>query len=212
MNKKTFSVMVNDSLKYDLYRSAEAKAKQFKNEIYPILLRFDLLDDEHIERYLNCDTTEDIYKDALKERRRIVFNLEQQYLLEKEKDEKSRIDVWKFLRQYGSPVKSPNEEGFTFAKTPCSDCYYKDIVAMALSVKNGEILIDKDYLDEKSVIIPTDKQRELYDMLADFCEAFNAKKLHKPEGIRALFSYDKNGIFPNIHFILGKNFISKKRG
>lgn len=211
MSKKAFPIMVNEDLRHALYRHAEAKVKQFKKDIYPLLLELDLFDDAHIQKYLNCDTKEAIYKDALTENQKYIFRLEQKYNIEQQKKEDEREDVWKFFRSPKSPVKSPNEEGFIFAALPLADSYYKHILEQALSVKKGEILIDTNILDEVSIIKPTDEQKELYNVVSDFCEIMNSKKLYKKYHISGLFFGDASGIHPNIHSILKKQWITEKK-
>ena len=165
--------MVNSNLEFDLPRAARNKAASFKRDVYPTLLDFGLLDDEHVQKYLNCGTMKEIYEDALKENRRSITLLEQKALVEATKDEKQREDVWKFLRDSKSPVKSPKEDGFTFAPLPFSDYSNNGVITKALSVKDLDILVDEQFLKDLCVIKPSDEQRELWDMLEDFCEKFN---------------------------------------
>ena len=211
MSKKNFPVMVNEDLRNALYRHAKAKVKNFKESIYPLLFELDLFDEAHIKKYLNCDTMEAIYKDALTENPKYIFKLEQKYILEQEKKKGEREDIWKFLRDPKSPVQSPNEEGFIFAAMPLADSYYKGILSKALSVKNAEIITDTNLLDEVSIIKPTDQQRELFDMLSDFCELFNKKGFYKKYNILGLIFGDANGIHPSIANILQKQWITEKK-
>ena len=211
MSKKNFPVMVNEDLRNAIQRHANAKVKNFKELIYPLLLELDLLDEAHIKKYLNCDTKEAIYKDALTENAKYIFKLEQKYLIEQQKKESEREDVWKFLRDPKSPVQSPNEEGFIFAAMPLADSSYKNILKHVLSVKNADILIDTNLIEEVSIIKPTDEQKELFDVVSDFCEIMNSKKLYKKYHIPGLFFVDANGIHPNIHVILRKEWITMKK-
>ncbi len=204
MSKSNFPTMVNADLESALPRHARSKAKQYKQNVYPILLQFGLLDDAHVQKYLNCGTMEEIYKDALKENRQSITVLEQKALVEEAKDEKQREDVWKFLRDSKSPVKSPKEDGFIFAPLPYSDYTNNGVITKALSVKDMDILVDEQFLKDLCVIKPSDEQRELWDMLEDFCEKFNKKNLHKKYYIPNLFIGDGNGIRPNIYGILTK--------
>ena len=183
MSKKSFPTMVNSNLEFELPRAARNKAASFKRDVYPTLLDFGLLDDEHVQKYLNCGTMKEIYEDALKENRRSITLLEQKALVEAAKDEKQREDVWKFLRDSKSPVKSPKEDGFIFAL---------------------DILVDEQFLKDLCVIKPSDEQKELWDMLEDFCENFNKKNFHKKYHIGNLFIGDGNGIRPNVYGVLYK--------
>lgn len=204
MSKSNFPTMVNADLESALPRHARSKAKQYKQNVYPILLQFGLLDDAHVQKYLNCGTMEEIYKDALTENRQSITVLEQKALVEEAKDEKQREDVWKFLRDSKSPVKSPKEDGFIFAPLPYSDYNWNGVITKALSVKDMDILVDEQFLKDLCVIKPSDEQRELWDMLEDFCEKFNKKNLHKKYCIPNLFIGDGNGIRPNIYGVLYK--------
>ena len=204
MSKTSFPTMVNSNLEYELPRLARVKAQQYKQTVYPILLQFGLLDDAHVQKYLNCGTMEEIYKDALKENRQSITVLEQKALVEAAKDEKQREDVWKFLRDSKSPVKSPKEDGFIFAPLPFSDYSNNGVITKALSVKDLDILVDEQFLKDLCVIKPSDEQRELWDMLEDFCEKFNKKNFHKKYNINHLFIGDGNGIRPNVYGILYK--------
>ena len=211
MSKREFPVMVNEDFRNALHRHAEAKVRNFKKEIYPLLLELDLFDDTHIQKYLKCDTKEAIYKDALTENPKYIFKLEQKYLIELQKKESEREDVWRLFKCFNSPAKSPKEEGFVFAPLPLADSSYKHILNQALSVKNGEILIDTKLLDDTSIIKPTDEQKELYNIVCDFCDIMNSKKLYKKYHIPGLFFGDANGIHPNIHTILNKQWITRKK-
>ena len=53
MSKKSIPTMVNSDLEFALPRAARNKAQAFKKDVYPTLLDFGLLDDEHVQKYLN---------------------------------------------------------------------------------------------------------------------------------------------------------------
>lgn len=208
MATKSFPVVVNTSLEDGLNRRAEFIVKSFKAEIYPLLLKFGLLDDNHIRKYLACDTTEAIYSDALKENPSTIYALKQQAFVEELKeDPKQRIDVWSIFRDFRSEVKSPEEDGFIFRPIPGSNHHNRFVVLKALSVKNLCFSIDREFLKEISIVKPTDEQIELYNMVKDFCEAYNNNNFYKKRCVTNLFSSNANGIFPNIHNILGLNWI-----
>ena len=128
MSKRQFPVMVNVAFENWLNRAAAGRAKSFQSEVYPTLFKFGLLNDEHVQKYLKSETFEDIYKDALQENAQSVYALEQKFLIENTKNEKEREDVWGFLRDAKSEVKSPKENGFIFRRIPGSDYTYKDYV------------------------------------------------------------------------------------
>lgn len=204
MSKKEFPVMVSDHLVDALPMRAKQFAAQFKADIYPILFKFGMLDDKHIQKYLSSVSVEDIYKDALVENEAAVTRLEQEALYDEERD------VWKRLRTHSSTKKNPKEEGFVFRNMPLHDYSHRNIILKALSVKDGEILIDEAFLMEVSTIKPTAEQKELWDMLSDFCERFNKKGFNKKYNIASLFNASQNGTFPNVRAILKRQWISKK--
>ena len=204
MAKKTFPVVVNRDLEYALNHRAKATVKLFNTEIFPLLLKFGLLDDKHVEKYLACDTTEAIYKDALAENPSSIYALEQEALVEELKeDPKERKDVWRIFRGAITEAKSPKEEGFVFKPIPGADSRNRVAILKALSVKNLQFSIDSEYLKEASIVHPTEKQVELYNMLSDFCEAYNEKNFHKWKPINYVLYGDANGIHPSVHNILG---------
>ena len=213
MAKRTFPVVVNKNLEDGLNHRAEATVESFNTEIFPLLLKFGLLDDKHVEKYLACDTTEAIYKDALAENPSSIYALEQEALVEELKENpKERKDVWSMFRGATSEAKHPSDEGFIFKPIPGADCRNRPIILKALSVKNLKFSIDREYLKEVSIVHPTEKQVELYNMLSDFCEAYNKKSFHKWKPINDVLFSNANGIFPSVHNILGLSYIEIKNG
>ena len=210
MSKRQFPVMVNYSFESFLNRSAAGRAKSFKSVIYPILLQFGLLDDEHVQKYLKCDTMEAIYNDALLENKQSVIALEQKAFVEEVKPEKEREDVWRFLRDDKSEAKSPNENGFIFRRIPGSDTTYNDCVLKGITVKNLEFLIDEKVYTEISTINPTDEQRECYDMMAEIFDTFNKWNASRKKNFEC-FIAKKNGVYvPNINTILNMQWLRPK--
>lgn len=214
MAKRTFPVVVNENLEDGLNHTAEATVKSFNTEIFPLLLKFGLLDDKHIEKYLAANTTEAIYKDALAENPSSIYALEQEALVEELKENpKERKDVWSIFRGATTEAKSPKEEGFIFKPIPGADSRNRVAILKALSVKNLQFSIDSEYLKEVSIVRPTEKQVELYNMLSDFCEAYNKKNFYKWKPINYVLYGDANGIHPSVHNILGlTNLYEIKKG
>ena len=210
MIKRQFPVMVNSSFEEALNRAARGRAKSFQSEVYPILFKFGLLNDEHVQKYLNCDTMEDIYKDALQENAQSVYALEQKFLVENLKSEKEREDVWGFLRDAKSEVKNPKENGFIFRRIPGSDYTYKDYVLKGISVKNLEFLIDEKVYTELSTLKPTDEQRECFDMISEMCDTFNKWNAKKKKNLERFFSKENGVYVPNIRVILNIETLRKK--
>ena len=213
MAKRTFPVVVNKNVEDGLNHYAESTVKRFNTEICPLLLKFGLLDDKHVEKYLACDTTEAIYLDALAENPSSIYALEQEALVEELKENpKERKDVWSIFRGSITEAKNPSDEGFVFKPIPGADSRNRPIILKALSVKNLKFSIDREYLKEVSIVHPTDEQKELYSMLCDFCEAYNKKNFYKKKPIDCVILTNANGIYPSVRNILGLSFIEIKNG
>lgn len=213
MTKKNFPIVVNKNFEEGLNRLAESTVKRFNTEIFPLLLKFGLLDDSHVEKYLACDTTEAIYLDALAENPSSIYALEQEALVEELKENpKERKDVWSIFRGSITEAKNPSDEGFVFKPIPGADSRNRPIILKALSVKSLKFSIDREYLNEVSIVHPTDEQKELYSMLSDFCEAYNKKNWHKWKPINCVLFGNANGIYPSVHNILGLSYIEIKKG
>ena len=210
MSKRQFPVMVNVAFENWLNRAARGRAKSFQSEVYPILYKFGLLDDEHVQKNLNCDTMEDIYKDALQENAQSVYALEQKFLVENLKDEKEREDVWRFLRDAKSEVKSPKENGFIFRRIPGSDDTHNNLVLMGITVKNLEFLIDEKVYTEISTINPTDGQRECFEMMSEIFDTFNKWNAKRKKNFESFIARENGLYVPNIHTILGLDWLRKK--
>lgn len=210
MSKRQFPIMVNFSFESCLNRAARGRAKSFQSEVYPALLRFGLLDDEHVQKYLGCDTMQSIFEDALLENKQSVIALEQKAFIERAKPEKEREDVWGFLRDPKSGARSPKENGFIFRRIPGSDYTYNEFVLMGITVKNLEFIIDEKIYNEISTVKPTDEQRECFDMISEMCDTFNKWNAKRKKHIECFFSME-NGVYsPNIHTILNLQWLRKK--
>ena len=205
MSKRQFPVMVNVAFENWLNRAARGRAKSFQSEVYPTLLKFGLLNDEHVQKYLKSETFEDIYKDALQENAQSIYALEQKFLVENLKSEKDREDVWRFLRDAKSEVKSPKENGFIFRRIPGNDTTYNDFVLMGITVKNLEFIIDEKIYNEISTVKPTDEQRECFDMISEMCDTFNKWNAKKKKNLERFFSKENGVYVPNIRVILNIN-------
>ena len=195
-NKRVFPTIVSSFLEEEHNRVARNIVKSYKNSVYPILFRFRLWDDEHIRKYLGCTTTEEIYKDAMQE------NKERMLFFEQEADFNNE-DFWKIIRDESSPVLRPNEDGFVFKKLPCFDYRDRKLIVKSLSVNNREIQIDEDILQAGSIVVPNEKQRELYNIVADFCDELKSKGFSKRYVGELLYNSHQTGrIVPNVGGIL----------
>ena len=200
--QKDFPILVNGYREDELLRVSALFVSRFESEIYPTLCRFGLLDDAHIQKYLSCDTMEEIYNDAMTENREKMLYLEIGSLYGDGEE-----DIWKAIRSSLSPVKSPQEDGFIFADLPCMDYTHIDILRKSFSVNNCKISVDKELFKKASIIKPTDKQRELYALLVDFCTELE-KKNYQKRGLYALFTVSKSGtLLPNARGVIGQQVI-----
>ena len=126
---KELPVMVNDYLAWKLPLAAKQFVEEFTGGVYPILHKFGLLDDEHIQKYIYSLSRKDIYEDVLRDNPDVIKGMEQDALFEPERD------VWRIFRDCRSPVKTPQEEGFVFAKMPMADYSNRNFICKSLSVK-----------------------------------------------------------------------------
>lgn len=200
--QKDFPILVNGYLEDDLLRVSALFVRRFESEVYPTLYRFGLLDDTHIQKYLSCDTMEDIYKDAMTENEDKMLYLERGALFGDGEE-----DIWKAIRSRLSPVKSPKEDGFIFKDLPCRDYGHINTLRKSCSVNNCKISVDKELFQKVSIIKPTDKQRELYALLVDFCTELE-KKNYQKLGLYSLFTLSKSGaLLPNARGVVGRQDI-----
>ena len=202
---KEFPVMVNAYQAWRLPLAAEQFVEEFTGGIYPILHKFGILDDEHIKRYIYSLSRKDIYEDVLRDTPDVIRGMEQDQLFEPERD------VWRIFRYSRSPVKTPQEEGFIFASMPMACYSNRYFICKSLSVHNKEIKIDEDFLLNGCIIKPTEKQKELWALLSDFCQKFNEGGFYKKWFANHLFIHSNKGIKPSIEMLLGRTDISRKR-
>jgi len=186
-------------------RVAHLIVNSFVSAIYPILYRFRLWDDQHIEKYLRSTSTEDIYIDAMQ------LNKERLTYLAEEAEYQGE-DFWKILRDESSPVKSPSEEGFVFVNMPYSDYEKRDIVVSSLSVKNRKLSINEKVLEEASLISPTEKQQELFTIVSNFCDELEKGGFLKYNPNELMYySTNLRKFVPNVYSILGSQICYRYR-
>ena len=159
---KEFPVMVNGYLTWRLPRAAKQFVEEFTGGVYPMLHKFGILDDEHIQKYIFSLSRKDIYEDVLRDNPDVIKDMEQDALFEPERD------VWRIFRDSSSPVKTPQEEGFIFASMPMADYSNRNFICKSLSVHNKEILIDEDFLLNGCIVKPTEKQKERKSSVRSF--------------------------------------------
>ena len=193
-NKKKLPVFVSELRLMEFRRVANYFAKEFTELIFPVMLKYGILDEPHIKKYLQSETMEDIYRDALKENPGTIKEMEKLSVF-------CDVDVWANIRSINSPVKNPSDEGFVFAPMPRSDYNYRQSIIKAMSVKDGKIFVDDKILEEECIVKPTDKQQELFEMVVNFCEALKEKNFHR-KLVNTLFVNTPGGIKPNVNGIV----------
>ena len=202
---KEFPVMVNAYQAWRLPLAAKQFVEEFTGGVYPMLHKFGILDDEHIQKYIFSLSRKDIYEDVLRDNPDVIKGMEQDALFEPERD------VWRIFRDSSSPVKTPQEEGFIFASMPMAEYSNRNFICKSLSVHNKEILIDEDFLLNGCIVKPTEKQKELWALLSEFCEKFNEGGFYKKWFANHLFVHSNKGIKPSIEMLLGRTDITRKR-
>lgn len=202
---KEFPVMVNDFVSRKLLLAAKQFVEEFTGGIYPILHKFRLLNDENIQKYIYSLSRKEIYEDVLRDNPDVIKDLEQDALLEPERD------VWRIFRDGRSPVKSPLEDGFIFASMPMHDYSNRNFICKSLSVKDKVISVNEEYLLSGCIVHPTPQQEQLWALLSKFCEEINAGKYYKKWVVNHLFIQSDKGVRPNMNILLGRYFISRKR-
>lgn len=205
MNKKQIMpVFISELRLMEFRRVADYFAKEFTKVVYPVMLKYGLLDEPHIKKYLQSETMEDIYRDALKENPGTIKEMESLSVF-------CDVDAWENIRSKNSPVKNPSDEGFVFNPMPRSDYNYRQSIIKAIFVKDGKIFVDDKILEEECIVKPTDQQQELFEMVANFCEALKEKNFHR-KVVNTLFVNTPGGIKPNINGIMNNSiWLTRKK-
>ena len=201
--KHQFPKMVQYHVEQDYNFRARIFIGQFEKYIFPLLFSLGLYDEEHIKKYLVCDTVEPIYRDAVAEQpERVRF-------IENEREIK-QIDPWKQFRSPKSEVEHPSEPGFIFAEMPYGNNAVMQEVKSCIYVEKRKLRIDKKKIEDLCTVRPTDVQLAVYELVADFCD--NLEKYgSRKKMANQLFSYTKDGLEPNIRGIVGRYWLVKKK-
>ncbi len=202
---KEFPVMVNAYQAWRLPLAAKQFVEEFTGGIFPILHKFQLLNDENIQKYIFSLSRKDIYEDVLRDNPSVIEGMKQDALFEPDRD------VWGIFRDCRSPVKSPLEDGFIFASMPMHDYSNRNFICKSLSVKDKVISVNEEYLLSGCIVHPTPQQEQLWALLSDFCEKFNEAGFYKKWFANHLFVHSNKGIKPSIEMLLGRTDISRKR-
>ena len=195
MDSKEMPKLISTWREMSLIRFAYCFIRAYEELILPILFKFGVSDDKRIQKYLNEASMEAVYKDA------VATNPERVKFLEGIARYTGE-DLYKLFRSNNSKAMSPDEEGFIFAPLPYAEDERRAAVTKALTVKRGTLNLNKDVLLKAAVITPTSAQRELYAILADFCEVVNNRYPKKSLGELLIQSNGK--IHPNIGGIIGR--------
>ena len=186
--KHPFEPKMSTSLLMDLHLLCGDVLRGYYGVVKPVLLFCGLLQDEFIRKTFEFKDMRPIYEAAMETK------AERMNMLEEIASARGE-DFWEILRDPDCKVKKPTENGFVFRDLPWGHCvkWQLDKVVKSLRIKDGEIESDDKIIRQESLRYPTDRMRELYDLAADFCEAVNAMNLKRPNIIKWLFVYDKDG-------------------
>lgn len=191
-----FPRIFNARLVLDLIRRCRLQIKNFNTAVVPLLIQFDVYDDEHIRKYLNADSFEDIYRDITKERGTYLRFYQATASARNE-------DFWKLFREIGCEKNTrPGDPGFKFKPMP--NCFGNDrqLILSSITVADRELKFDEKRLENAAVFHPSAQQQELFDLCSEFCEKLQTLGVSKTA--QQLFAYDKQGrLIPSGAGILG---------
>lgn len=141
----------------------------YEKKVIPTLRKFGVCNDEVIASIMMADTMEAIYHEAIKRNEKTLKILEEMANSREE-------DFWAPLREHGTEVKNPWDEGFIFREMPLANepMWMKEKVIKSITVKGCKLSFSQSILEEEAVYIPTDNQRELYDIIVEFCDKLKA--------------------------------------
>lgn len=189
--KHPFPVCINFRKQLDLQRKALLFIKEFESGVYPVLFKFDILDEKHIVKYLGCISFRAIYEDLLTERPDRIAYLEQE-------ERFSGTDHWSMFRDsvksyHNDPQKegkvSPGDPAFVFAKMPLSNCSLREQLIGCISYEKGQLVIDYGKIEQLSVVHPTDRQLAMFEILSELCDRLKKEGLSR-ENICKMLCFD----------------------
>ena len=133
------------------------------------------MDDDHVNKYITCESCEDIYLEIIKDP---YNNSLTNYLQQTDdfwmmfsgkvfyvKDDNLKEDTEPKLK-----ILRPGDKDFEFKKLPCGLIENANLLVNTLTYKNGNFIIDKAKIEDLCVVHPTEKQQAAYDLCAQFCE------------------------------------------
>lgn len=191
--------LMSTTLLGDLTLAAEDFVMLFSTQVKPAIRKFGLLDVDHVKKYLGCADMRPIYEDA-------VAKDELRVRLLEDFEISHNTDFWEPFRAENCKAQTPRDEGFEFKPMPLANdpAWMREKVLRVIKVSEDCALsIDEQILPQECLIHPTDRKRQLFDLVSEFCAEFNKQKFKGRNNYRLLFTYDKDGnLAPNASGIL----------
>ena len=212
--KHPFPVCINFRKQLDLQRKALLFIKEFESGVYPVLFKFDILDEKHIVKYMSCISFRTIYEDLLTERPDRIAYLEQE-------ERFSGTDHWSMFRDsvksyHNDPQKegkvSPGDPAFVFAEMPLADISLREQLIGCISYEKGHLVINHAELENLCVVHPTERQLAMFEILSELCDRLKKEGFSK-ENISKMLFYDakSRGMRVFLQGLLKKDSITIKK-
>lgn len=181
--KFPFPTCINYRKQQDLERAARRFIREFQGGVFPVLFKFDILDDQHVTKYIRCLSFQAIYEDILAEKPERLAYLESEANFEGK-------DFWGLFRDPDKMgLVGPDDPAFVFAGTPLCDFSLREQVISCISFEKGKFVIDHAGIEKLCVIHPTERQLAMFEILSDLCSRLKAEGFSK-ENISSLLFYD----------------------
>lgn len=167
----------------------------------PLLVRCGLWEPEYLAKYLNEESTEIVYRDALKvdsQRVKIIRDL----MLGNDSAVK---DFWAPIRKQGCTILDPGDPRFEFDDFMHifngKDKIHEKAVNCIVIDDCCNISISDELAREQSYIKVKPERQEVFDMVAELCSRLIDMGVAK--NMRMLFTYDREGhLVPNTQCII----------
>lgn len=215
-------------------RNTRKIVKQFQEGVVPILGGYGMLDEERVQKYLRCDSFEDIYKDIIADKERAqLFKLLSLQGIEPEKrfkyttlelpEGESEYIVSDDTNAFGHPIKlirqnTQRVEKSRWMPIPGSDISGNDrdgrpmreVILSFIKWKGGALQIDFAAIRAASYYQPTKAHCAVYDAIADCIDTLKSYGISNCDEIRDLFWYGKPGTIPFTKNIMYNRKLMKK--